>query len=355
MNDASLESLTESALIKPSLLPSEAAEAARLLARAEVSKESKAGFLKTLEARGESPDEVAAFAGVFRDLARNPGLEAHAGEAIDIVGTGGDQSGSFNLSTASALLLAAGGVKVLKHGNRSVTSRSGSADLIEALGFDLQADNERLERDLGKLRFCFLFAPAFHPAFKEIMPVRKMLAAEGRKTIFNLLGPLINPAEPKHLLMGVYGRRWIKPISEALDRLELKAGMVSHTTLDPQGGLDELSTVGVNTVAGFGRLRSSQETFSAEEVGLVPGELDGILGGEVERNIELLFALADNRAPTALTESVALNAGAGLFIMGRAESIRVGVGLALDWLRQGKLREWLDLAQQHLEDEGRAS
>jgi len=341
MPSPDLPSLTASIPAQASLSTSEAAAAAHQLTDPGVEADTKRAFLLALAERGESPAEVAAFAGVFRGLAREPELGEWASEAIDIVGTGGDRSGSFNLSTTSAFLLAAAGIPVIKHGNRSITSRSGSADLAEAIGFDLQADNSTLARNLKDFHFCFLFAPAFHPAFKEIMPVRKALAAEGHRTIFNLLGPLINPAQPAHLLMGVFANQWVDPVAEALEKIALRAGAVTHC-LTPEGsGLDELTTAGKNHLRGIGGARGLSGTYSAQDLGFTLSSREELRGGEVGDNLLLLRQLAEGEAPGGLRDSVALNAGVALCILGKAPSIAEGCRSAGQWIKDGILRDWL--------------
>ena len=177
--------------------------AAAALAASEASDEVKGAFLLALAAKGETAAEVAAFATAFRARAINPGVEAWADQAIDIVGTGGDHAGGFNISSMVVLTLASAGVTVMKHGNRGITSKCGSADLLAALGVNLEAPPEVVRRALTELGFVFFFAPAYHPTFKNIGPVRKMLAARGQRTVFNILGPLINPGRPAHVLLGV--------------------------------------------------------------------------------------------------------------------------------------------------------
>ncbi|MFA5258409.1 MAG: anthranilate phosphoribosyltransferase, partial [Opitutales bacterium] len=186
-----LQPLTVKLTARENLSRDEARDAAIELSRAEVSLEDKRAFLLALSRKGESAEEVAAFASAFRNLARGTGLDDLAPQAIDIVGTGGSGSGSYNISSVSAMCVAAAGVTVIKHGNRAITSQSGAADFLGALGVPQSPPLPVLRRCVEELNFCFLFAPSFHPAFKEIGPVRRALAAEGMRTIFNILGPLI--------------------------------------------------------------------------------------------------------------------------------------------------------------------
>ncbi len=315
------------------------------LTRAEVDADLKKRFLLALAGKGETDTEVAAFATAFRERAVDPGVEEWAGQAIDIVGTGGDGAGTFNISTAVSFVVAASGVPVLKHGNRSITSKCGSADILEAVGIQLDASHGVLRESLRELNFCFFFAPAFHPAFKEIMPVRKALAAEGRRTIFNLLGPLINPGRPACQLMGVYSSEWVEPLAGALGCLGLKSGLVVHGTPVPGQALDELSCAGSNQVAGFGALGKVRGEISAASAGLPSCEFSDLAGGDAATNLALLHRLVSNDAdsvPAGLRDTVLLNAGAALWIAGGESSLQEGVSRAEDTLRSGRVAQWLD-------------
>lgn len=199
--------------------PTEVEAAAGALAGTEATDEVKAAFLSALAAKGETAAEVAAFATAFRARAINPGVEAWSARAIDVVGTGGDHAGGFNISSLVVLTLASAGVTVMKHGNRGITSKCGSADLLAALGVNLEAPPEKLRRALDELGFVFFFAPAYHPTFKNIGPVRKALAARGQRSVFNILGPLINPGRPAHVLLGVLSEPWVEKLAVALAAL----------------------------------------------------------------------------------------------------------------------------------------
>ncbi len=325
-----------------------ASRAATLLASADVESEAKQAFLIALSEKGETAVEVAAFAATFRALAVDPVVDEWASCAIDVCGTGGDGASTFNISTAVSFLVAAAGVPVFKHGNRSITSKCGSADLIEALGVDLNAPHEVLRESLRELNFCFFFAPAFHPAFKEIMPVRKALAESGRRSIFNLLGPLINPGRPAYQLMGVYSAQWVEPIAAALGELGLQAGVVAHCTPGEGLALDELSCAGRNRFAGFGRLKEYVQAITPTGVGLEPCDLESLKGGDVQANIEILHKLLDARfgeVSRGLVDSILLNAGVALWIAERAESIEAGVVLAREVIESGAAKQWLQRAQ----------
>ncbi|MGZ0656040.1 anthranilate phosphoribosyltransferase [Coraliomargarita sp. W4R72] len=343
-----IEELTNTIVSGQDLSSEDAQHSASLMASPSVDRMKKQDFLIALSNKGETATEVAAFAATFRGLALNPEVDAWASGAIDVCGTGGDGSSTFNISTAVSFLVAAAGVPVFKHGNRSITSKCGSADLIEALGIRLDAPHEILRQSLEELNFCFFFAPAFHPAFKEVAPVRKALAESGHRSIFNLLGPLINPGRPAYQLMGVYADRWVEPIADALDAIGLKAGLVAHCTPEPGLALDELSCVGQNHVAGFGRLRARRGDLSPQEAGLTSCELDSLRGGDVDVNIQILLKLFSgslDAVPQGLLNSILLNAGAALWIAEKAVDVETGVAMAREVIASGRSAQWLQQVQ----------
>lgn len=339
-----IEQLTRQVSETGDLSSEEAEHAARLLAAAETPHAAKREFLLALGRKGESGLEVAAFARVFRGYTLDPGVGAWATEAIDVCGTGGDGAGTFNISTAVGFLTAACGVPVLKHGNRSITSASGSADLLETFGIPLEAGPELYRRSLEELGFCFFFAPGFHPAFKEVMPVRKALAEEGARTIFNLLGPLINPGRPAYQLLGVYSGAWVQPMAEALEKLGLKSGLVVHGTTDEGAPLDELSCAGANEVAGFGEMAGERGVRTAEQLGLPPCPFSDLSGGDKVANAGILrtfFEESGGGVPAGLRNSILLNTGAALWIRGRAGDWKTGIEMAEQALLDGTARRWI--------------
>ena len=317
----------------------QAEAAANELASADISSEVKKAFLVALNEKGETPAEVAGFAAAFRRLAVKPRLEDYADEAIDVCGTGGDKSHSFNISTAVTLVLAAAGVKVFKHGNRSITSKCGSAELLEALGVPFLSDPKELRKTLEALNFVFFFAPNYHPAFKEIMPVRQQLAQEGKRTIFNILGPMINPGSPSHQLTGVFSKEWVKPMAEAFHTLGLKNGVVVHTVLDQARGMDELACSGTPLSAGFGASWEQPLDWSWEALGLSACPEEDLKGGDLEFNRRLLDELLAGNAPKGLEDTVALNAGVAFSVLGRSGSIREGIELAREHLLGGAVAD----------------
>lgn len=320
------------------LTPDEAGQSAALLADPAEPEDAKAAFLVALSDKGETAAEIAALARAFRGFAVDPGVAQWSPRAIDIVGTGGDHAGGFNISSLVVLTLASLGVKVMKHGNRGITSPCGSADLLAALGVDLQASPEKLRQALEELGFVFFFAPSYHPAFKHIVPVRKALAAQGRRTVFNILGPLINPGRPAHVLLGVFSAAWVAKLAAALDALGAEAGIAAHGVLGPERGIDELTTATVNRVRGFGRLAAVDGEWNAADFGFEPSSFDDLKGGDLAANLTTVDAILGGRAPRGLTDTIVFNAAVGLWICGRVPRIEDGVGEARDALLAGAVK-----------------
>lgn len=334
----SLAELTGRLAAGQDLEPAAVETAAAALAGTEENDEAKAAFLSALAGKGESVAEVAAFAAAFRRRAVNPGLEAWAPEAIDIVGTGGDHAGGFNISSLVVLVLASAGVKVMKHGNRGITSKCGSADLLAALGCNLEAPPETMRRALQELGFVFLFAPAYHPAFKHIAPVRKALAARGQRTVFNILGPLINPGRPAHVLLGSFSAAWVPKLAGALEALGTGAGLAAHGVIGPDRGIDELTSATVNRVQGFGRLRDIAGEWTPEQFGVRRAAFADLAGGDLAANLATVEAILSGRAPVGLVDTIVLNAAVALWIVGRTDSVAAGLGPAREYLLGGAVR-----------------
>ncbi|HWA27290.1 MAG TPA: anthranilate phosphoribosyltransferase [Lacunisphaera sp.] len=335
---AVLTELTDRLNVRQDLAPEEVQAAALALGSAEVADEPKAKFLLALADKGETPAEIAGFAEAFRALAVNPGVEAIAPHAIDIVGTGGDHAGGFNISSIVVLVLASAGVPVMKHGNRGITSQCGSADLLAGLGVEIAAAPEKSRRALEQLGFAFFFAPNYHPAFKHIGPVRKALAAQGRRTVFNILGPLINPGRPAHILLGVYSRTLVEKLALALDELGQPAGLVGHGAIAADRGIDEITTATPNHVRGVGRLREMRGVWGAETFGLPTADFNDLKGGDVTANLATVDAILAGRGPAGLVDTIVLNAATALHVAGRTHGIREGLGLARELLGGGAVK-----------------
>lgn len=333
-----LEELTRRVQAGQELSPSDVAVAAEALTGAEAPEAAKIAFLRALALKGESAGEIASFAREFRKRAVDPGVQAWAADSIDIVGTGGDHAGGFNISTLVVLTLAACGVTVMKHGNRGITSKCGSADLFAALGVTIDAPPEKMRRALQDLGFAFFFAPAYHPSFKHIGPVRKALAAEGQRTIFNILGPLVNPGRPARILLGVFAKSWVTRMADALEDLGLEAGLVAHGSLADDRGIDELTTATPNLVRGLGRLRFPEAIWRAEDHGFEASSFDDLRGGDVAENLKIVEAILAGRGPKGLVDTIVFNAATALWISGRVATVPDGAEQARQQLLGGGVR-----------------
>jgi anthranilate phosphoribosyltransferase len=333
-----LQSLTASLGSGRDLSPAEVREAASVLASERPPDDVKAAFLSALSIKGETAAEVAAFALAFRELALDPGLAEWAPRAVDIVGTGGDHAGGFNVSSLVTLVVASAGVPVMKHGNRGITSKCGSADLFAALGFDLAAPAEKLRGAMADLGYVFFFAPAWHPAFRRIAPVRKLLAAQGERTVFNILGPLLNPGRPANILLGAATPALVDKLADALEALGTKSGLAVHGVISPGKGIDELTSATRNIVRGAGRLRSVREDWAASAFGMNPSPFGDIVGGDVVANGATAHALAAGGGPRGLADTIALNSAAALWVAGARPDVRHSIGEARDLLLGGAVK-----------------
>jgi anthranilate phosphoribosyltransferase len=281
-------------------------------------------LLMALRMKGETIDEIAAGATALRAKAAH--IQSVEG-AIDTCGTGGDGRGTYNISTTVAFVLAACGVPVAKHGNRSVSSRSGSADVLASLGVKIDAEIPVLERCLRECGIAFLMAPKFHPAMRHVAPVRQEL---GVRTIFNVLGPLSNPAHPPFQLLGVYSRHLVEPLAHVLAKLGTQAAWVVHG----HDGLDELSITGPSTVAELkgGNVRMFE--VSPADAGLESAHMEDIKGGDANQNAKAMLE-ALSGVESAYRRAVVYNAAAGLVVAGKAEDMRAGAALAAEAIDSG--------------------
>jgi anthranilate phosphoribosyltransferase len=288
------------------------------------------GLLMGMRVRGESVDEITGAARIMRSKAVT--IDAPPG-TIDTVGTGGDASGTFNISTATGLVVAGAGVPVAKHGNRAFSSKSGAADVLTALGVNIECEMAIVRQCLWEIGICFLMAPRHHGAMRHVGPTRVELAT---RTIFNLLGPLSNPAGAKRLLVGVFAPQWVVPMAEVLGRLGAEHAWVVHGS-----GLDEITTAGVTSVAEFkdGGVRSFEVT--PEDAGLPRATLDDLKGGEPAHNAALMRDVLGGEKGR-LRDIVLLNAAAALIIAGRAADLRDGAAIAVDSIDSGKAAGVLD-------------
>ena len=312
------------------LAESEAEAAFGIIMAGEATPAQIAGLLMAMRVRGETVPEITGAVRAMR--ARMAAIEAPAG-AIDIVGTGGDGSGSLNISTATALVVAGCGVPVAKHGNRALSSKSGSADVLTALGVNIDADMAVVRRCLWEVGIGFLMAPRHHSAMRHVAPTRVELAT---RTIFNLLGPMSNPAGAKRQLVGVFAPEWVVPMAEVLGRLGAERAWVVHGA-----GIDELTTAGVSTVAEFKDGRVTSFEVAPEDAGLARVPRDALRGGEPAHNAAQMRELLGG-ATGPLRDIVLLNSAAALFVAGRAADLREGVRMAAEALDGGAAKRALD-------------
>ena len=286
--------------------------------------------LSTKSARAEPIDEIAGCAAAMRDHATrvDPGMEV-----FEIVGTGGDNAGSFNISTTAALVCAAGGVKVAKHGNRAASSRSGTADCLEALGVNIHQSPARCVELLNEAGMCFFFAQKYHTSMKYVGPIRKEL---GFRTVFNILGPLTNPASPQVQLLGVYDEYLVEPLAQVLIGLGVKRGMVVYG----KDKLDEISLSAPTAVCEFQNGWFKAYTITPEDFGLERCAKSDLVGGTPAENARITLDILNGQRGHK-RNAVLLNAGAGLYLNGKAETMADGVKLAADLIDSGKALETL--------------
>ena len=288
------------------------------------------GFLMALRVRGETVDEYAAAASVMRAKC-NP-VRAPEG-AMDIVGTGGDGKGTLNISTATAFVVAGAGVPVAKHGNRNLSSKSGSADALTHLGLNVMVTPEMAERALAEIGICFMMAPMHHPAMRHVGPTRTEL---GTRTVFNLLGPMTNPGSVTIQLTGTFDRIWNRPMAETLREL----GSTSAWLVHGGDGTDEISIAGPTWVAQLKDGDITEFEITPEDAGLSRHPFEAVLGGDPSQNAAALRALLDG-APGAYRDAVLLNSAAALLIAGKAADLREGAALAAESIDSGKARDKL--------------
>jgi anthranilate phosphoribosyltransferase len=323
------------------LTVAEAGSAAAALASDGPPDDAKADFLSALAGKGETVPEIVSFARAFRALARDPGVSAWSDRAVDIVGTGGDHSGGFNVSSVVTLVVASAGVPVMKHGNRGITSRSGSADMFAGFGVNLEAPPAKQGAALASLGYVFFFAPSWHPAFKHVGPARRILAARGERSVFNILGPLVNPGRPAHVLLGAASPQLAETLALALDQLGTRAGLAVHGVISPGKGIDELTTATSNIVHGAGRLKTLNAEWTPESLGLERSPFTDIAGGDVAQNLAVVEKLAAGGGPRGLADTVALNGAAALWLAGARPDVRGAVAEARDLLLGGAVRKKL--------------
>ena len=289
--------------------------------------------LSTKSTKAETIDEISGCAEAMRSLATpvpHPGMEV-----MEIVGTGGDGAHSFNISTTSAFVVAAAGVKVAKHGNQAASSLCGTADCLEALGVNINQTPEKALEMLEKTNFCFLFAQKYHAAMRFVGPIRKEL---GFRTVFNILGPLTNPAKPEYFLLGVYDEYLVEPLAKVLASLGVKRAAVVYG----QARLDEISPVGPTTICELRDGYYRTTVIRPEDFGMTSGNKEELVGGVPEVNAQITRDILSGKTQGTRRNAVLLNAGTALFTAGRAETIADGIQLAAQMIDSGKAMETLE-------------
>lgn len=291
-----------------------------------------AGLLIALKAKGESLDEIAGAASALRQTASH--FPRPEGIVADCAGTGGDGAHTFNISTAAALVAAAAGVRIAKHGNRAVSSRSGSADVLTQLGIETEAEPEKSAAQLEAHGFCYLHAPRYHSGLRHAAPAR---AALGTRTLMNVLGPLVNPARPNVQLVGVYAPALVEPVARILNRLGCERGLVVHG-----GGMDELAIHAPTQAVLLDRGKLETLLIAPEAAGVLPAEASALAGGGPETNAEIVVRTLSGTGPAAHRDVVAMNAGAVLWLAEAAPDLLTGTRLAREVLRDGAAARLLE-------------
>ncbi len=314
-----------------SLSREEAAAAMSEMLSGETSDVHLAAFLVALRTRGETTDELSGFLMTMRQRMTHVSCRDEC--AVDLCGTGGDGSNSFNLSTAAALVAAAGGVTVAKHGNRAISSRSGSADFLQALGCTIDGTKEAAETELAGNRFAFLFAPNYHPAAKTVASVRRTL---GMRTVFNLLGPLANPASVKRQLVGVFHEKWVEPVACTL----VQTGSTHVLAVHGDGGLDEISAAGPTLFCEYRDGKLERKTIQPEDLGIKRTPRHAVAGGTAEENAARFLRVADGEE-AELREWIVANAAPAFYLAGRATTLPSGAAIAREVITSGTLKSFL--------------
>ena len=329
-----LPSLTRRAQEGNPLTLSEIQAACELLLDEAQSIEARADFLETLHKRGETAVEIAYFVEVL--LERAVRLPFSGKGCIDVCGTGGDRAGFFNISTASMFVVAGAGAKVIKHGNRGITSKSGGADVLEALGVKIDLHLNAMATALEVAGCCFLFAPACHPAFRALVPVRKLLAARNSASIFNIIGPLLNPARPEFQLAGVFNPDLVKTYAGVFRDLGRTRAWAAHGT-GPDGlRIDEVSPLGKTIVTAVEKKSLSEFEIHPQDVGIAAMAPESLLGGDAAENAKILISIFDGSDRGPRRQAVQINAAAALVVAGAATNLQSGWNLAEASLNEGR-------------------
>lgn len=310
--------------------------------------EEKAEFLTLLHEKGESTEEIAAFVSELLGRAIDPHIDGStlSGPMLDNCGTGGDGIDLFNVSTTVMFILAAAGVVVVKHGNRGATSRCGSADVLEALGVEINLAPEQLRESLKRFGLGFVFARKFHPAFRALAELRQRLASAKQRTVFNLLGPLLNPARPPRQIIGVFAPRLTTMFADVLRMLGRERAWIVHGTTETGAGIDDISTGGITTLAELANRKLTTGVIDSRWLGIGASRVGDLLGGDATENARILLGILEGTVCDAKRDLALVNAAGGLVVAGLAPDIRVGLETAREQIDSGRALQKLRQLQQ---------
>lgn len=342
-----MQALTEKVRAGRDLDSGDIAYAVSVLLSDQVADEVKANFLIALHRKGETADELLAFTRSLMDRAVDPQIDPAQlpGPLLDVCGTGGDGFDSFNVSTTIMFIIAAGGVVVVKHGSRSVTGSCGSADVLEKLGVQIHLTPQELRECVSRFELGFIFARQFHPVFETVAAMRKRLSGERTRTVFSLLGPLLNPARPARQFLGVFEPRLTSVMAEALRQLGRERALVVHGTTKDGRGMDDISTNGVTIVADLSNGRVSSAVMDTRWLGVEESSLADLAGGGAQSNAAILEGILSGEVTGAKRDLAVVNAAAGFVVAGRVRDMNEGIGLAREQLDSGRALEKLRALQ----------
>lgn len=332
--DKPFSSILNSLVQNQNLTGSEAEKALNRIISGEVSNEQIAAFLAAMRTKGETTEELTAFVRVMRKAAVKP--QVNVDGAVDLCGTGGDGSGTFNISTASMFIVAGAGVPVLKHGNRSVSSKSGSADVLEELGAVIDLDKNQVEKVYEEAGLVFMFAPNFHPAMKHVMPARRSM---GIRTFFNILGPLLNPAGVKRQMIGAYNKEVARQIAHILANLDTEFAY----TVNAHDGLDEISLSAQSEIFELNRAMVKEATtFDPRSLDFKWDSIEKLKGGDAKHNAEIIRSILDNESTDAQRDVILLNATFAIHASGKVDLLTEARRLAEESLASGEAKSALN-------------
>jgi len=334
---------------KQNLSPQEVRVAADLLLDPKAPDEKKARLLEGLSAKGETAAEIAGFVEVFLEHAVDPhlGLLQLDGPTLDVCGTGGDKLDLFNVSTTAMFVAAAGGAVVVKHGNRGITSKSGGADVLEELGIRIDLQPDGFRHCIEQAGVGFMFAPNYHPAFKAVVGVRKMLAQKGVRTIFNLIGPLLNPAKPQCQLVGVFSREFCPVFADILQQLGRESAWVVHGTTGDGRSVDEVSLMGSTRICKGGTYEELvDEEIRPRDFDMKHAEVEDLQGGDAAVNAEIMKGVLSGKDQGPRRDMVLMNSGAALACAGLVDDLGAGIAKSRELIESGAAMEKLHLLRE---------